>query len=447
MAKMGETLMAFLCPIGTRRVSQGTKFSRSHSKKIAGESIIRKIDLPQEAKGLRVSRLYLLLTILLTMTLLGVIVGLVVAVKLGQMQRHMEQTQARLSQGVQQTLSSIKLPPGLENFFKTGSSMADASLMQPNISAIQPDVHQANDDNDGRYETRKECPSKCLKKDFVNPPLVILSMDGFSREYLDRFHMKSLSYITRCGATAERVFPPFPSRTFPSHYTIVTGLYPESHGIVDNNVYDPRISNKLESMKKTQLDGFYLGDPIWNIYKRHGGRTACLFWPGCGFNISGLRPDISPPYNKDLPFRNRFDMIVDWLLLPKDARPGLITAYLDQPDSAGHYQVDDRDIRNELVNLDDRLQYLIDRLETESLLPCVNLVLLSDHGMQKTNNTLYFSKLLNDSRVLAASGVIGRVHQFSSGLCYTSATLLSATSVTVLHSALNAAAGNSFAEV
>ncbi|KAK6020528.1 hypothetical protein OSTOST_13816, partial [Ostertagia ostertagi] len=89
---------------------------------------------------------------------------------------------------------------------------------------------------------------------------------------------------------------------------MVTGLYPESHGIVDNNVYDSQLSDELESMKRTEREGFYKGDPIWNIYKRHGGRTACLFWPGCAFNISGLRPDISPPYNKDLPFRNRFDM-------------------------------------------------------------------------------------------------------------------------------------------
>ncbi|KIH48995.1 hypothetical protein ANCDUO_20931 [Ancylostoma duodenale] len=93
--------------------------------------------------------------------------------------------------------------------------------------------------------------------------------------------------MTKCGATAERVYPPFPSRTFPSHYTMVTGLYPESHGIVDNNIFDPSISDKMESMKRGNVDAFYLGDPIWNIYKRNGGRTACLYWPGCAFNISG----------------------------------------------------------------------------------------------------------------------------------------------------------------
>ncbi|KAK5969639.1 hypothetical protein GCK32_002168, partial [Trichostrongylus colubriformis] len=251
--------------------------------------------------------------------------------------------------------------------------------------------------------------TKCFS--FSEPPLVILSMDGFARDYLDRYTLQSLSFIATCGATAERVYPPFPSKTFPSHYTMVTGLYPESHGIVDNNIYDPQVSDKVEDMKNTAREGFFKGDPIWNIYKRHGGRTACLFWPGCNYNISGLRPDISLPYNKELPFRYRFDMILKWLLLPKSSRPGLITSYLDQPDTAGHYQ---EDVRNQLAQLDDDLRYLIQRLDVEDLLPCINLVLVSDHGMQRLNNTQYFSKILSDPNVITASGAVGRVYKYKS---------------------------------
>ncbi|PIO65001.1 hypothetical protein TELCIR_13349 [Teladorsagia circumcincta] len=73
---------------------------------------------------------------------------------------------------------------------------------------------------------------------------------------------------------------------------------------------------------------------------------------------------------------------MDWLLLPKDRRPGLITAYLDQPDSAGHYQLDERDIKDQIAQLDDRLRYLIERLDAEGLLACINLVLISDHGQR-----------------------------------------------------------------
>ncbi|KAK5982816.1 Ectonucleotide pyrophosphatase/phosphodiesterase C27A7.1 [Trichostrongylus colubriformis] len=166
----------------------------------------------------------------------------------------------------------------------------------------------------------------------------------------------------------------------------------------------------MENMKKTAQGGYYKGDPIWNIYKRHGGRTACIFWSGCAHNISG-RPDISPPYNKGLPFRHRFDMILNWLLQPESTRPGLITAYLDQPDSAGHYYAD---VSYQLTQLDNDLRYLIQRLDAEDLLPCINLVLVSDQGMQKLNNTHYLSQLIPDQNVLTASGVIGRVHKYKS---------------------------------
>ncbi|VDM53166.1 unnamed protein product [Angiostrongylus costaricensis] len=170
----------------------------------------------------------------------------------------------------------------------------------------------------------------------------------------------------------------------------------------------------MESMKTTKKQGFFLGDPIWNAYKRHGGRTACLFWPGCAYNISGSKPDINIPYNKSLPFRKRFDMIVDWLLLPQPHRPGLITAYIDQPDSAGHYEVNDKDIESALSEVDDHLWYLIKRLRNENLLRCVNLAIVSDHGMQKINFTPYFSDMIDDKNVLIADGAVSRLHKYKS---------------------------------
>ncbi|KIH49328.1 hypothetical protein ANCDUO_20597, partial [Ancylostoma duodenale] len=106
--------------------------------------------------------------------------------------------------------------------------------------------------------------------------------------------------------------------------------------------------------------------------------------------------------------------IVDWLLRPSETRPGLITAYLDQPDSAGHYQIDDKDIESQLAILDTNLRYLFDRLDDEGLLGCINLVIVSDHGMQKTNNTHYFSNIIKEPGIIPASGVIGRIHKHRS---------------------------------
>ncbi|KAK5970093.1 hypothetical protein GCK32_018181, partial [Trichostrongylus colubriformis] len=124
------------------------------------------------------------------MKFLSLIFALIVAVNLAQIDRHLNDDRAQLPRNLQETMKDLR------NFSKSG-----------------------------------ECPKQCSKKGFSKPPLVILSMDGFARDYLDRYTLQSLSFISTCGATAERVYPPFPSKTFPSHYTMVTGLYPESHGI------------------------------------------------------------------------------------------------------------------------------------------------------------------------------------------------------------------------
>ncbi|KJH50159.1 type I phosphodiesterase / nucleotide pyrophosphatase [Dictyocaulus viviparus] len=192
----------------------------------------------------------------------------------------------------------------------------------------------------------------------------------------------------RNGRNSERVYPSFPSRTFPNHYTIVTGLYPESHGIVDNNVYDAKLSDTIESMKNTRKNGFGMFINVMAAEQRaSSGQDVPTISQACTTEFSiilalfilGLQPDITLPYNKDLPFRNRFDMIVNWLLLPQKLRPGLITAYIDEPDSAGHYQMDDTDIKSKLSQIDNRLWYLLERLRNVDILRCVNLAIVSDH--------------------------------------------------------------------
>ncbi|CAI5453342.1 unnamed protein product [Caenorhabditis angaria] len=252
---------------------------------------------------------------------------------------------------------------------------------------------------------------KCELDGFEKPPLVILSLDGFAREYLDRNVVQTFNHIAKCGVKAEHVYPSYPSKTFPNHYTIVTGLYPESHGIIDNSVFDPEISPNFESMKKTTFGEFYGGEPIWSFYKRKTGKPAnCLFWVGCYYNQTGYKPDIAPAYNGDLPFRNRIDKVVSWLKEPENVRAGLITAYLHEPDNAGHYQINEDDIDRKLAELDDMLDYMMSELAANKLLGCINLVILSDHGMQVLEETKYFEDYLRNSKdVIGASGVVGRI--------------------------------------
>uniref|UniRef100_A0A1I7TP44 NUC domain-containing protein n=2 Tax=Caenorhabditis tropicalis TaxID=1561998 RepID=A0A1I7TP44_9PELO len=328
----------------------------------------------------------------------------------------MEELTRKLSQPLEQlglTLEKLSNMPGLPGGFPPTPAPS------PGVPPISPIVTGPNTTPEpprrspkARYEW-KGCQNlgKCQLSGFNKPPLVILSLDGFAREYVDRNIVQTLNHIAECGVKADKVYPSFPSKTFPNHYSIVTGIWPESHGITDNSVFDPTISPVLESMKSTKYDAFFQGEPIWSVYKRKTGKKAnCLFWVGCAYNNSGFPPDIAPAYNQELPFKNRIDMVIDWLKLPADERPGLITAYLHEPDNAGHYQLAEEDVDEKLAEIDDNLDYLMSRLNEEKLLECINFAILSDHGMQLIDKTYYFQDYLDLNGLITAKGVVGRMY-------------------------------------
>uniref|UniRef100_A0A8R1HR88 Uncharacterized protein n=1 Tax=Caenorhabditis japonica TaxID=281687 RepID=A0A8R1HR88_CAEJA len=252
---------------------------------------------------------------------------------------------------------------------------------------------------------------KCQLNGYDTPPLVILSFDGFAREYLDRKIVKSLDYLAECGAKAERVFPSFPSKTFPNHYTMVTGLYPESHGIVDNSVFDLQLSSELEKMRTKKGNPYYGGEPIWSVYKRLTGRPAhCFFWIGCPHNNTGYKPDVTLDYNQSLSLDSRIETLLGWLRLPKETRPGLITAYLHQPDDAGHNQKSPKDVDDALVMVDEYMDKLFTAFHKENLLECINLVIVSDHGMQPLNRSVDISGHVKEDGLIVVKGVVTRIH-------------------------------------
>ncbi|CAI2353944.1 unnamed protein product [Caenorhabditis sp. 36 PRJEB53466] len=307
-------------------------------------------------------------------------------------------------------LANMPLPGGVP--LPTQAPKPAVSPINPIVTGPETTPEPPRRSPKARYEW-KGCENlgKCQLSGYTKPPLVILSLDGFAREYVDRDIVQTLNHIADCGVKADRVYPSFPSKTFPNHYSIVTGLYPESHGITDNSVFDPTISPALESMKSTKYAKYFVGEPIWSVYKRKTGNKAnCLFWVGCAYNNSGYPPDVAPEYNQELPFRNRIDMVIDWLKLPADERPGLITAYLHEPDNAGHYQVDEEDVDEKLAEIDDNLDYLMSRLSEENLLECINFAILSDHGMQLIDKTYYFQDFLDLSGLVTAKGVVGRMY-------------------------------------
>jgi len=220
--------------------------------------------------------------------------------------------------------------------------------------------------------------------------LVLVSLDGFRWDYAKRDGARHLLALGREGAWApEGMLPSFPSITYPNHISIVTGLYPEHHGIVANDFYDPdRQARYSPHDPATIADGsWYSGVPLWSLAESQGMRTAALLWPGSEAQIAGHRPSWYLRYDAKTEFTDaaeqaRIQEAVALLQEPAAQRPHFIAIYLSDTDDAGHrYGPDAPQTRAAVLKLDamvGRLKAALDK----TALP-IDLVVVSDHGMAK----------------------------------------------------------------
>jgi len=216
------------------------------------------------------------------------------------------------------------------------------------------------------------------------PYVVLVSLDGFRYDYAKRYGAKRLVELAARGASAPNgMIPIFPSLTFPNHYTLVTGLYPEHHGIVANSFYDPARKERYSfSDSKTNGDGsWYGGTPLWALAEQQGIRSASFFWPGSEAEIQGKRPSYYMRYDDKFPDETRVEQILAWLRLPPEKRPHFITLYYSNVDHAGHVFGPDAPETGEAVrHVDGLLGKLADGIATLGL--AVDLIVVSDHGME-----------------------------------------------------------------
>ncbi|XP_072219029.1 ectonucleotide pyrophosphatase/phosphodiesterase family member 1 [Leuresthes tenuis] len=224
---------------------------------------------------------------------------------------------------------------------------------------------------------------------FSKPPLILVSLDGFRAKYLKdhESHLPTINKLRNSGTTTPYMRPTYPTKTFPNHYTIVTGLYPESHGIVDNKMYDVT-QNTFFSLKTNEKfkSNWYLGEPVWITAMRQKLRTATLFWPGSDVAINGTFPNYYKLYDKSLSFETRVSTVLEWLSLPEGERPDFYTLYLDEPDTSGHYYgPGSRQVVDSLEKVDRILGRMMDGLVARNLHQCVNIIIISDHGMEQAS--------------------------------------------------------------
>lgn len=220
------------------------------------------------------------------------------------------------------------------------------------------------------------------------PPLLLLiSFDGFRWDALDLAPTPNLHRLAERGVRAERLIPAFPSKTFPNHYTIVTGLFPGHHGVIANTMRDAALGDFDMSIRRAVRDArWWGGEPLWVTVEKQGGRAAILAWPGSEAAISGIRPRWWRAYDPQLTLDQRVAWVLRRLSAPAGKRPWFATFYLEAVDDAGHhFSIPSPEWVHAVGEADRALGLLLAGLERLGLAANVHVVVVSDHGMTATS--------------------------------------------------------------
>ncbi len=240
------------------------------------------------------------------------------------------------------------------------------------------------------------------------PIVLLVSFDGFRADYLDRYDLPNFQRFMREGVRAQGLIPVFPSLTFPNHYSILTGLYPEHHGIVGNLFYDP---DREEVFNHARTDGtWYRGDPIWLVAESQGMVTACHSWPGCAADIKKSRPTFWNSYENGVTNDARVDQVLSWLQLPENQRPHFLMLYMNDLDDAGHqFGPDSSEIQAAAQKIDQELGRLLNKLDTLATRHSTYVIVVSDHGMEHSElkNFLWMDDLELDRKNFEWTGSLG----------------------------------------
>lgn len=247
-------------------------------------------------------------------------------------------------------------------------------------------------------------------------PLILISIDGFRWDYLDLYQPPTLRRLAANGVHARRLTPSFPTKTFPNHYTLVTGLRPAHHGIVGNWFYDPAFAETFGMSKpesNAQERWWHAGEPVWITAEKQGVRSFCYFWPGSEAENRGVRPSRFKPFDSKIPTNDRVDELLSWLNVPVAEQPRLCTLYFDIVDTAGHkFGPESPQTAAAVQAADAAVQRLLDGLARLGLADTANLVLVADHGMSPCgpDKMIFLEDLMDVSQVqVESTGPVGGV--------------------------------------
>ncbi|MFB3786106.1 MAG: alkaline phosphatase family protein [bacterium] len=252
---------------------------------------------------------------------------------------------------------------------------------------------------------------------------VLISVDGLASYYLEDplAGLPTLQRLAREGASASRMEVCFPSVTWTSHTTLVTGTYPRKHGLISNTVLD----------RKTLKPIRYVGDPVftkdeavkaqtlYDAAHEAGLKTAAVIWPAVrgAKTLDWLTPDVNseelilrettPEINRDLgaPFGNpvatfakwrwgvepgpmrdwKYSELAAYLLTQK--RPNLLLLHLVCPDAYNHeYGPQSPEAYWSINYIDSRLNYLVEQVRQAGLIDRTAFFVVSDHGFESVTH-------------------------------------------------------------
>ena len=219
--------------------------------------------------------------------------------------------------------------------------------------------------------------------------LILISIDGFRWDYLELYETPNLDRIASRGVHVERLKAAFPTKTFPNHYTVVTGRYPADHGIISNNIWDPDLPDRFSLGNRDAVsDGRWWGaEPIWVTAERQGVRAATYFWPGSEAEILDTRPTLWKVYDGSISDSARVDEVLGWFDRPVAEQFGFMTLYFSDVDSKGHrFGPNSEEVRDAVVAVDIQVGRLLDGLAERGLTDHVDLIVTTDHGMAETTS-------------------------------------------------------------
>jgi predicted AlkP superfamily pyrophosphatase or phosphodiesterase len=245
------------------------------------------------------------------------------------------------------------------------------------------------------------------KKQEKKPYVILISADGFRYDLADKYHAENLIALRNKGVQAKYMIPAYPSLTFPNHYSIVTGLYPAHHGLVDNSFYNKNKNAfySIGNQKAVRDSSWYGGVPLWALAEKNKMLSASFYWVGSEAAIDNVLPTYYYTYNDKIKIDDRLSAVKEWLQLPEDKRPHFITFYFPQVDHAEHmFGVDSKETEEAVHFIDEsvaKMNAMVDSLHLE-----VNFIFVSDHGMANvdTLHPLSLPAVVDTSKFTIAGG-------------------------------------------